>query len=382
MARTIYLDNNATTQPLPEVVDAVTRSMCDAYANPSSVHRMGQRARHDVELAREKVATLLHVSPGEIRFTSGGTESIHLAIRGVLANTPDKRHVITSSVEHEATRQLAKQLSSEGFNVECPGVDAIGRVDPAELQDCIRPDTALVSVIHANNETGVLNDIHTIAEFCADRGVPLHVDGVQSAGKMPIHLGKSPVALFSLSSHKIHGPKGVGVLFVRKRTRIKPLFVGGTQEFGLRAGTENVTGIVGLGVAVERTLRDQSATIHRIASLRDRLEKGVLQAHPDAMIIGAGGDRVCNTANIAFANVPAEGMLILMSTDGVCASSGSACSSGSVQPSHVLQAMNVPDEFIAGAIRFSLSRFTTEQDVDFVAERIPDYVQRLTVRSA
>jgi len=377
MSRTIYLDNNATTRPLDEVVEAMLPFLRDEYANPSSIHQFGQRIRHRVEVAREQVAGLIHAQPREIVFTSCGTESINLAIRGILNARPERRHVITSAVEHSAVRKLCARLAQEGYEVDALGVDGEGRLEPAELESRIRDDTALVSLMHANNETGVLFPIQAIAELCAAREVPLHVDAVQSAGKVPIDVNTLPVTLLSLSGHKLHGPKGVGALYVRRRTRLVPLLIGGRQERDTRGGTENVAGIIGMGVACEAAGHRPDEERQRVARLRDRLQQGICDAISTAHVIGGAAERVYNTTNIAFEGLEAEAILILLSEAGVCASSGSACSSGSLEPSHVLEAMGVDPRIGHGAIRFSLSPFNTEHEIDEVVGLMPTLLSRL-----
>ncbi len=382
MRRTVYFDNNATTRPLDQVVDAMLPILREQYANPSSVHQFGQTVRHRVELAREEVAALVHASPKEIVFTSGGTESINLAIRGTLAARPAKRHLVTSAVEHSAVYRLADALEDEGVRVDRVGVDRDGQLDCDELAERITDETALVSLMHVNNETGVVFDVERIAAITQERGVPLHIDAVQSAGKLPIDLspdGGLAAQLVSISGHKLHGPKGVGALFIRRRTRIAPLIYGGRQERELRAGTENVAGIVGFGAACTHARSaltgDETA---RVAALRDRLEAGILAAIPFAHVNGRSANRVCNTTNIGFEGLEAEAILLLLSEAGICTSSGSACSSGSLEPSHVLKAMGIDPRIAHGAIRFSLSRFNTAEEVDHVVAELPKLLARLT----
>lgn len=382
MSRSIYLDNNATTRPLDEVVEAMMPFLRSQYANPSSVHQFGQQVRHDVEVAREKVAALVGAVPREMVFTSGGTESINLAVRGVLGAWPQRRHVVTSAVEHSAVRKLCAQLAREGYQVEELGVDGEGRLDVAELEAKLREDTALVTMMHANNETGVLFPAEELARVCADRGVPLHLDVVQTVSKLPIDVGKLPVTLMSISGHKFHGPKGVGALFIRRRTRLLPLVIGGSQERDIRGGTENVAGIVGLGAAAEAAMNRPDSEKDRVRKLRDRLERGIVQSVSSAHVMGAGAERTYNTSNIAFEGLQAEAILILLSENGVFVSSGAACSSGSLEPSHVLEAMGIDPRIAHGAIRFSLSYFSTDEDVDYVVETLPALLSRLEVLKA
>lgn len=377
----IYFDNNATTRALDDVVEGMMPFLREEYANPSSVHRFGQQARHQVELAREKVAALIGAKPREIVFTGSGTESINLAIRGVLGAWPERRHVITSAVEHSAVRKLCGRLVEEGYEVDELGVDREGRLNLSELEEKLRDDTALVTVMHANNETGVLFHVQHVAQLCAARGVPLHLDAVQSVGKVPSDVTSMPVTLLSMSGHKFHGPKGIGALFIRRRTRLTPLVIGGSQERDTRGGTENVAGIVGMGVAAEAALNRPPNEKERIGALRDRLEGGIVDSIATAHVIGGGADRIYNTTNIAFEGLEAEAILILLSEHKICASSGAACSSGSLEPSHVLEAMGVDPRIGHGAIRFSLSQFNTPEEVDHVVGLLPTLLSRLEVLS-
>ena len=373
----VYLDNNATTRLLDSVLEAISPFLRAEYANPSSVHRFGQQVRHKVERARDQVAGLINAEPGEIVFTSGGTESINLALRGALAARPGKRHLITSAVEHSAVRRLAAQLARERYRLDEISVDREGRLDFTELEDKVTDDTALISIIHANNETGVLTDARRVCEVAARYGVRVHLDAVQSVGKVSVDIGELPVHLLSLSAHKLHGPKGVGALYVRKRTRIVPLTYGGRQERDLRPGTENVPAIIGFGVAAEEAIDLPPERIDSIRRLRDDFERRVQAAIPIAHVIGAGADRVCNTSNIGFERLQAEAILILLSERGICASAGAACSSGSLEPSHVLQAMGIDPEVAHGAIRFSLSRFTTTAEIDQAIRMLAEAIERL-----
>ena len=374
----IYLDNNASTQPLDSVAEAMMRFLQAEYANPSSLHRFGQQVRHRVECARGQVAGLINAEPKGIILTSGGTESINLAIRGTLTAQPAKRHLITSAVEHYAVRRLAGQLAREGYRVDEIGVDGEGGLDLAELEDKVTEGTALISVIHANNETGVMLDARRVCEIATRHGVRVHLDAVQSVGKVPVDVSELPVHLLSLSAHKLHGPKGVGALYVRQRTRLRPVTFGGRQERDLRPGTENVPAIIGFGVAAEEAAAVRPERIESIRRLRDAFEAKVQAAVPIAQIIGAGADRVCNTSNIGFERLQAEAILILLGERGICASAGAACSSGSLGPSHVLQAMGVDPKVAHGAIRFSLSRFTTAAEIDETVEVLAEVVERLS----
>lgn len=373
----IYLDNNATTRPLPEVVEAMLPFLQDEYANPSSVHRFGQQVRHRMECAREQVASLLHALAKEIVFTSGGTESINLAIRGGAAARPGKKRILTTAVEHSAVLRAVECLESAGYMIDCVGVDAEGRIDEAEWAAKLTEDTALASVMHANNETGVVFDVVRLASLAAERGVPVHIDAVQAAGKLEIDVREIPASFVSLSAHKFHGPKGAGALFVRRRSKLMAEIVGGSQERELRGGTENAAGIVGMGVAADAALRHLSEAARDVGALRDALESGICDRWQDATVNGLAADRISNTTNISFPGLEAEAILIVLSEAGICASSGSACSSGSLEPSHVLKAMRVPAERAHGAIRFSLSRFTTRGEIDDVVVRLPELLRPL-----
>lgn len=377
MEKIIYLDNNATTMPLPEVVEAMLPVLREGYANPSSVHQFGQLARHRVECARLQVASLIGVSAKEIVFTSGGTESINLAIRSALSLNLDRRHVVTTAVEHSAGLRVVEDLAAKGYEVEYIGVDGEGQLDETQLAKAIRDDTALVSLIHANNETGVVFDVAKLAALAAEKKVPVHVDAVQSTGKLAMDVSTWPVQFMSLSAHKFHGPKGVGALFVRRRTRIEPQMLGGGQEMQRRGGTENVAGIVGMGVAAELALNHLETCAKKVGAMRDRLESGLMAAMPTAQVIASHASRLYNTTNIAFEGLGAEAILILLSEAGICASSGSACSSGSLEPSHVLKAMGIEERVAHGAIRFSLSSFNTDDEIDWVIEEIPRLLSRL-----
>lgn len=375
--RRIYLDNNAGTRPLPEVVEAMRPYLDEEFANPSSLHQFGQSARHAVECARVQVAALIGATSKEIIFTSGGTESINMALRGALAANPAKRRLVTTTVEHPAVLRVAEQLASEGVEVDCVGVDREGRVDESAWAAKLTENTGLASILHANNETGVLWDVERLAAVAAAKGIPVHVDAVQSAGKVPIDVTRWAVQSVSLAGHKFHGPKGVGALYLRRRSRLGPLIVGGGQERQLRGGTENVAGIVGMGVAAEAARREMGQRMPEIAALRDALEAGILNEFPDARVNGGTVERIANTSNISFAGLEAEAILILLSEAGIAASSGAACSSGSLEPSHVLLAMGVEDRWSHGAVRFSLSRFNTRAEIDEVIALMPKLLGRL-----
>jgi cysteine desulfurase len=377
MQNWIDFDNNATTQPLGAVVEAMTEVLRDGYGNPSSMHPLGQAARHRVECARAQVAALVRAEPREIFFTGSGTESLTWALRGTVARTAGKRRVVISQVEHHATDHTAEALAADGCAVIKLAVDARGQVDPAALEDALTDDTALVSLIWANNETGVLLDVERLVSVAASRGVPVHLDAVQAAGKLAIDLARLPVQLLSLAAHKFHGPKGVGALFVRRRTRLAPLLMGGGQESGMRASTENVAGIVGMGIAAEAAARMTASDYEAIRAKRDRLEVG-LSRLGNTRVNGSGAPRLCNTSNMGFCGLSAEAMLILLGEQGIGASAGAACASGSLEPSHVLRAMQVEEPYAHGSMRFSLSRFTTDAEVDRVLEVMDDVVAKLS----
>jgi cysteine desulfurase len=371
-----YFDNNATTRPLDEVVAAMLPYLRDQYANPSSVHQFGQSVRHAVECARSQVAGLIGADAKEIVFTSSGTESIQLAIRGTLAFRKPRTRVIVSAVEHSAVGKMTAQLEREGYEIIEIGVDRSGLLAYAELEDRLTDKTALVSMMWANNETGAIFDVERIAKIVEARGVPLHLDAVQAIGKTDVRVGDLPVALLSMSAHKFHGPKGVGALFVKRRTRLAPVILG-SQETQRRGGTENVAGIVGMGVAAEQVREHVQGDRMQIESLRDRLEHGILQCTDLARVNAAEAPRIPNTTNIGFRGLQAEALLLLLSESGVCAAAGAACSSGSLEPSHVLQAMGVDGEYAHGSLRFSLSRFTTSEEVERVIQLMPTLISRL-----
>jgi cysteine desulfurase len=350
----------------------------DQYANPSSIHQFGQAARHAIETAREQVAELIRAQAKEIVFTSGGTESINLAIRGGLALRPDRREIVTTQVEHSAVLNVCEQLEREGYTAHSVGVDRNGAIREDEWEASLTDRVALASIMHANNETGVMSDVAKLAGVAANRGIPVHVDAVQSAGKVPIDVTSWPAPLVSLAAHKFHGPKGVGALYVRRRTRLAPMILGGSQERQLRGGTEDVAGIVGMGVAASAALRDGSTTMVKVGGLRDALEAGIVSRITFAHVNGRNAERIHNTTNISFEGLSTEAILILLSEAGVCVSSGAACSSGSLEPSHVLKAMGLSDAIRHGAIRFSLSRFNTRDEIETVLTLLPELLSRLT----
>ncbi len=374
---TIYLDNNATTWVAPEVFESMIPFFTEKYGNASSMHTFGGQVGKSIREAREKVAALLGASPEEIIFTSCGTESDSTAILSALHSQPEKHHIITTRVEHPAVIALCQYLETKGYEVTWLGVDEKGRLDLNELAAAMRSDTAIVSIMYANNETGTVFPISTIADMVRERDILFHTDAVQAVGKLPINLASTPISFLSLSGHKLHAPKGIGVLYVRRGTRFIPFLRGGHQERGRRAGTENSPYIVGLGTACELALRYQEEENTRVPALRDMLEQGLLAAIPNAIVNGDREHRLPNTCNIAFEAVEGEAILLLMDELGICASSGSACTSGSLEPSHVLRAMGVPFTYAHGSIRFSLSRYTSEPEIDYVVKKLPAIIERL-----
>jgi cysteine desulfurase len=374
---TIYFDNNATTKVAEEVLEEMEPFFCQFYGNPSSMHTFGGQIARRIAHAREQVAVVLGAEPSEVIFTAGGTESDSTAIQGTLAAHPNRRKVITTRVEHPAVLAACRDLENHGYNVVELAVDKLGRLDIAELEQNLDEDTALVTIMYANNETGVVFPIEEIAEIVTSKGVTFHTDAVQAVGKMPLDLPRSHIDLLSLSGHKLHAPKGVGVLYVRKGTRLSPFILGGHQEAGRRAGTENVPGIVGLGKACEIAAQNIKVENKRVRDLRDRLESAILKSCPDARLNGDPDNRLPNTTNISFEYIEGEAILLMLDRYGICASSGSACTSGSLEPSHVLRAMGVPFTAAHGSIRFSLSRYNAQKEVDYTVEKMPQIVNHL-----
>jgi cysteine desulfurase len=371
-----YFDNNATTRVAPEVVDAMVPFLREYWGNPSSAYAFGAQVHGHVEQAREKVATLIGADPREVLFTSCGTESNNSALQSALVTT-GKRHVVTTKVEHSANINFGEHLEKQGFEVTYLPVESDGSLDLHVLEQSIRPDTAIVSVMYANNETGVVFPIEEVAAICRSKGVLSHTDAVQVPGKLPIQVKSLGVDFLSLSAHKLHAPKGIGMLYVKRRTRYSPYVIGGHQERGRRGGTESVANIVAFGRAAElamATLEDENT---RVRALRDRLESWILANIPNTIRNGAREPRLPNTANIAFDFVEAEAVLMLLDQVGICASSGSACTTGSLDPSHVLSAMGVVPMRARGSVRFSLGIYNTDEDVDYLLQHLPRIIQRL-----
>ena len=377
MSKVIYFDNNATTKVAPEVLDAMLPFLKDLYGNPSSMHTFGGQVEKYIRQSRESLAELLGCDSSEIVFTSCGTESDNAAIKGVLSALPDKRKIITTRVEHPAVLATCRQMQSEGYKLVELGVNGEGQIDLNKLESEVDDDTAIVTIMYANNETGVIFPIDKIAAIVKAKGVIFHTDAVQAVGKIPLNLDKSDIDLLSLSGHKLHAPKGVGVLYIRKGTRISPFIIGGHQEKSRRAGTENVAGIVALGKAAELAAKEIKQENTKVKKLRDRLEAAILKNCKDAKLNGDKINRLPNTTNISFEFIEGEAILLSLDQFGICASSGSACTSGSLEPSHVMRAMGVPFTSAHGSIRFSLSRYNTEEEVDFVVEKMPAIVNRL-----
>jgi cysteine desulfurase len=373
----IYLDNNATCMVSPAVRDAMLPFFGELYGNPSSMHSFGGNVAQHVVEARAKVAALLNVTPGEIVFTSCGTESDNHALRGVIEANKDKKHIVTTKVEHPAVLNVARYLSKKGYRVTELPVSKKGDLDLDLLKKALTPDTALLSVMAANNETGTMFPLEEIGAIAREKGVIFHTDAVQAVGKIPLDLQKIPVDLLSLSGHKLHTPKGIGALYIRKGTRISPFMLGGHQENGRRAGTENVPYIVGLGKACEEAMNNIFEENNRIRKLRDKLETGLIEQIPYTHINGNQRWRLPNTTNLGFEFIEGEAILLHLSAAGIAASSGSACTSGSLEPSHVLMAMETPFSYAHGSVRFSLSRFTTEEEIDYTIKVVPPIIQKL-----
>jgi len=379
-SKVVYMDNNATTRVAPEVLEVMLPYYSDFYGNPSSMHSFGGGVEKQIVAARAKIAALLGATSEELVFTSCGTEGDSTAILSALQSFPDKRHIVTTRVEHPAVKNLCEgigKLTGHEYRVTSLPVDREGRLNINEYSDCLNDDTAIVSVMWANNETGVLFPVAEMAEIARSRGILFHTDAVQAVGKTPIDLGRVPIDFLSLSGHKLHAAKGIGVLYVRKGTPFVPFMIGGHQERGRRGGTENVASIVGLGRACELAAEHMEEENSRVRMLRDKLEEGLLAGIPQALLNGHKTERLPNTTNVSFEFVEGEAILLHLDRYGICASSGSACTSGSLEPSHVLRAMGVPFTAAHGSIRFSLSVYNTEEEVDYVLEKLPPIISDL-----
>jgi cysteine desulfurase len=378
MMKVIYVDNNATTMVAPEVLDAMMPYFSTNYGNPSSMHSFGGNVAGAIETARENVANLIGAAPQEIVFTSCGTESDGTAIRAAIESYPNKKHLVTSRVEHPAIKNLYESLSKKGYRTTFVPVDNQGRLDIEYLYNSLSDDTAIVSLMWGNNETGVIFPIEEISREVKSRGIIFHTDAVQAVGKIPINVGETGVDMLSLSGHKFHSPKGIGALYIRKGTKFSPFMIGGHQEKGRRGGTENTASIIGLGKAAELAGAHLAQNgYERVSRLRDRLEQTLLDKVSNALVNGDPANRLPNTTSIAFEYVEGEAILLMMNEYGICASSGSACTSGSLEPSHVLRAMGVPFTAAHGSIRFSLSRYNTEDEIDVILEKLPPIIERL-----
>jgi cysteine desulfurase len=375
--KAIYLDNNATTRLDPMVLEAMMPFMTDHYGNPSSIHGFGEPVRKGIERAREQVAALLGAAhDSEIIFTSCATEANSTAILSAVEALPERKEIITSVVEHPAILEVCEHLERRGYTIHRLPVDNQGRLDLDHYQSLLSENVALVTVMWANNETGTVFPVQTMATMAKEKGVLFHTDGVQAVGKFPIHLASSDIDMLSFSGHKIHAPKGVGALYVKRGSRFRPLLRGGHQERGRRAGTENAAGIVGLGMACELAEVHMPIMSH-LAELRDELQAGLLEKVPCSIITGDIANRTPNTLNIAFEYIEGEAILLMLNQLGIAASSGSACTSGSLEPSHVMRAMSIPYTAAHGSVRFSLSRYTRQKEIDYVLEKLPPVIERL-----
>ena len=375
--KTIYLDNNATTNVAPEVLDAMMPFLTDLWGNPSSIHTFGGQVRKHIDAARQQTAALIGADEDEIILTSCGTESDNAGILSALNADPTRRHAVTTRVEHPAVLNMCQHLEKQGHRVTWLGVDCRGMLDLDEVRRAVRDCTGVVSVMYANNETGVIFPVEEIGTIVKRAGALFHVDAVQAVGKIPIDMRNSTIDYLSLSGHKLHAPKGVGALYIRKGTKFSPLIIGGHQEMGRRGGTENVASIVGLGVACALAAKHMGDESIKVRKLRDRLESSLLKKAPDARLNGDREMRLPNTSNISFEYIEGEAILLRLNELGICASSGSACTSGSLEPSHVLRAMGVPYTAAHGSVRFSLSRYNTEDEIDFVIQHLPGIIEEL-----
>jgi cysteine desulfurase len=376
MSRRVYLDHNASTPVHPEVVAEMLPYFGQVFGNPSSVHGFGREAREAVDTARDRVAAFLRARPDEIVFTSGGTESDNFGVKG-LAWARGRGHIITSKIEHHAVLRTCQALEAQGFSVSYLPVDEFGMIDPDDVRRALRPDTIAISIMHANSEVGSIQPVRAIGALAREHGVPFHVDAVQTFGKVDIDLDAFNIDLPSFSGHKIYGPKGVAGLYIRKGTKMVSVQHGGEHERRRRAGTENVPGIVGLGKAAEVRGRDMKDEAARLTALRDRLWEGIRARVPDVRLNGHPTERVPGTANICYRNVESESIVLGLDLKGIAVSAGSACTSGSVEPSYVLVAMGVPVEWAMGAVRSSLGRSTTAEDIDYVVESVEPIVRKL-----
>lgn len=373
-----YFDNAATTPVREEVLQEILPYFREYYGNASSIYSIAKESKKALEAARAKVAAAIGATPDEIYFTAGGSESDNMALRGVVnASKKEKKHIITTKIEHHAILHTAEFLETKGVDVTYLNVDEFGKISLEELENAIRPETVLISVMFANNEIGTIQPIAEIGEIAKKHGVLFHTDAVQAVGHVPIDVEKLQVDLLSVSGHKLGAPKGIGAIYIRKGTRISPLIFGGAQEKKLRAGTENIAGIVGLGKAAELAVAEMEETTKKLTALRDKLIHGILESIPDSRLNGHPTDRLPGNCNISFSYIEGESLLLLLDALGIAASSGSACTSGSLDPSHVLMAIGLPHEIAHGSLRLTIDRENTEEQVDFILEKLPGLVQRL-----
>lgn len=378
MKKVVYLDHNSTTPLHPEVLEAMLPYLKEAYGNASSIHRKGREARDAVEKAREVIASFLGTKPNTLLFTSGGTESNNFTLKGISFKHRGKgNHIITTKIEHPCVLDTCKFMESQGFEVTYLPVDREGRVDPGDLKKAVTDRTILVSVMHANNEVGTLQPISELSKIAKEKGFYFHTDAVQTFGKIPVKVDALGVDLLSVSGHKLYGPKGVGILYIRKGVEITPHQHGGHHERRLRAGTENVAGIVGLGKAVLLAQQEMEKRIEHLQKLQERFYQGLLKGVDDILLNGHPTERIPGTVNLGIKGVEGESMAINLDLQGICVSTGSACTAGSLEPSHVLVAMGVPQEYARGTVRFSLGYENTEEDIDYCLEEIPKITQRL-----
>jgi cysteine desulfurase len=374
--KTVYLDNNATTAVAPEVRAAMEPYFNELFGNPSSLYDLSRPSKEAVADAREKVAKLLNCDPDEVLFTSCGTESDNAAIIGTLWANPEKKHIITTAVEHHAIGYVGEALEKHGYDVTYLPVDENGMLDIDQFKKSLRKDTAIVSVMWANNETGVIFPVEELAQLCKERGIIFHTDAVQAAGKIPLNMKDSAIDMLSISGHKLHTPKGIGILYLRKDIKWEPFMKGGQQEKGKRPGTENVPYIVGMGKAAELALSNMDEEYAYLTQLRDYMQSEILRRIPDVRVTAATSPRLPNTLHICFKGAKDDAMLHLLNTYGIAASSGSACNTESTDISHVLRAMHIPEDYILGSLRLSLSRYTTREDIDYLLEKLPAVVER------
>ncbi len=378
MERVVYLDNNATTRVAPEVRDAMQPFFCELYGDPSSMHAFGGQVARHLTKAREEVAAFLNCRPDEVVFTSCATESDNTAIRGAAEFFGKGTKVITTAVEHPAVLQPSRRLKAQGYDVVELPVNGVGQIDLEQLRAELKgTKNAVVSVMWANNETGTVFPVGKVAEICREAGATFHTDAVQVAGKVPVDVSEVPVDMLSMSGHKFHAPKGIGILYVRRGTKVKPFMLGGHQESGRRAGTENVPYIVGLAKACELARLGMADEAEKLTRLRDRLEAGILATCPNVRVNGDKANRLPNTLNVSFEYIEGEAIAYHLSDLGICISTGSACASGSLDPSHVIRAMGVPFTAVHGSVRFSLSRYSTDEDIDYVLEKLPPVIADL-----